>query len=614
MSQYYGDKSQKIRNPPRWFLRSGCLILIALWAILTFDILWPVITNLYNSPSKLKLPGPGGVNYLVIAPQALEKCASAWADYRNSTGYNTQVVLLAPGQARIEIIRNLIPKIYGESGKPYPFYVLLMGHAHPFSSYPESFLPTTHFSVDPNRSSGYGTDPIASDDGYASVDLNGVPDHILPIYIGRIPIRTEEEGFLLLKRTQAYEKSPPSGEGRTRIELVTSNAGFGAQYDPIFNWMLRTLIQNLLPDEYQWHMLNGNAESPYNYPIYSFPNEVAKRFDSGALALVYIGHGQPDLLGWAYSPGGVRGRIFDFSDAGLIQSANASLGIFTACSAGTYDLEGDNLSVVESIYLAPGGPAATYSSSAWINGALNGRLVIDIFEALLIEKASTLGEWAGLIESWTEMTKSHALLPAMIKVVIPRFSGVYQRYPLLSPSQANQELNVQHATYNLFGDPALRIAHPQSGMDVNPYWLWHPRRGSLAFSGKSKLPEGHQVSISLELIPGTVISQGNQSIGTIDRYLQANNLVIGRVTAYTKSDGSFTNSIIITPSTLTGKYLLRAVSILNNDTYVAVHPVYIGWTPIIEILSSAIFWWSIIAILLMFRCVVVLFLRHQQHY
>jgi hypothetical protein len=593
-------KSKLSRNLSKLPLKIGFTILIALWILLTLDILWPIISNLSNSPVKMKVPQPGGVNYLVIAPLALGKSASAWADYRRSTGYQTQLVLLPPVQARAEEIRDLIQKRYAESGNPYPFYVLLMGHAHPFSSHPNAFLPAAHFTVDPSRTSAYGTDPIASDDVYTSFNPNGIPDHILIFW--QI-IRTEEEGLLLLERTKAYEESPPSGGGRARIELITSNAGFGSQYDPIFEWALRILIQKLLPNEYQWHMLNGNAKSPYSYPIYTFPNEVAKRLDSGALAMVYIGHGQPDLLGWAYSQDGEPGRIFDFTDDRLIQNANASLGIITACSAGTYDLAGDNPSVIESIILTPGGPVATYSSSAWINGTLNGRLVIDIFEALLIDKVSTVGEWVGRIESWSELTGSRILLTAVLKDIIPRISGSYQKNPLLSPTQAHQELDIQHATYTC-SDPALRIAYPQPGMKVSPVWLWHPWKGNLVFHGSSDLPAGKQVSISLEILPGDVISSDSDRIGTIDRYLQANDPVIQKLVTIVGAGGKFSGRIDIPRDAPDGKYLLRAVSVQNDNTYGAANSVYIGWSSIIEIFSSTVFWWFVIGFLLLIKLVI----------
>ncbi len=570
------------------------MILITVWILLTLNIIWPLIFELSRSPSSIKPLKPNGVNYLIIAPQALAQSASAWADYRKSTGYETQVRLISRNQAKGREIQALIQETFEASGKPYPFFVLLIGHAHPFSSHPGAYLPAAHFFVDPALSSGYGTDPIASDDALVADFSSGIPRNTFPIFIGRIPARTEEEAFLLLERTQNYEKAPPTGEGRARIELVTSNAGFGPQYDPIFEWALSTLIQKVLPDEYRWHLLNGNPQSPYSYPIDSFPHEVAKRFDSGALAVVYIGHAQPELLGWAYSPDGKPGRIFGLEDAGLIQDARASLAIFTACSAGKYDLVGDQLSVVESIYLAPGGPVATYSSSAWINAAMNGRLVIDIFEALLVDRSSTLGEWVNRVEYGSDPIHRRLALISFVEAIIPRISGMYENKLLLSPSQAGQVLDIQSATYNLFGDPALRIAYAQPRIEISPAWLWQAWKGGLVFSGKSELPARQQVSASLEALPGAVISQEDHPIGTIDGYLQANDPVIGSRIAYTETSGDFSGKIVIPANTPSGKYLLRAVAVLGESTLVAAHPVYIGGAPVMEIISSAFFWWSLI--------------------
>lgn len=550
--------SRRSRSPWKLPLRIGFVISIAFWILLTLGILWPLISSRSLSHANIKPPKPDGINYLIIAPQGLSESASAWADYRASTGYQTQLVLLSPHQAKPDSIRDSIREIYAQSGEPYPFYVLLIGHAHPFSSYPEAYLPTAHFSVDPDLSSGYGTEPIASDDALVGNFSCKNSIYTLPIFVGRIPARTEEEAVLLLERTNQYEKVPPTSEARARIELITSHAGFGSQYEPFFEWALRTLIQEVLPDEYQWHMLNGNPQSPFSYPIDSFPNEVAKRFDSGALAVLYIGHGQPELLGWAYSADGGPGRIFSFEDVRLIRNANDSIGIFTACSAGKYDLAGENLSVVESIYLTPSGPVATYSSSAWINAAMNGRLVIDIFEALLIDNTSTLGEWMYRVEYGSGPIASPLAPIALLKGIIPRMSGMYENKPLLSPTQASQVLDIQYATYNLFGDLALQIAYPQTGLEINPTWLWQPGKDHVAFYGKGDLPAGQQVLISLEALPGAVISQEDDAIGSIGGYFQANNPVINTVAVYTESGGQISGKLIIPTGTRNGKYLLRA--------------------------------------------------------
>lgn len=577
------------------------MALIMVWTLLILDMIWPVIAGLSISSSDLRSREPDGVNYLIIAPLSLGKSATAWADYRKSRGYRAQVNVVTPEQAKVEVMRNLIQKTYADSGKPYPFYVLLIGHAHPFSSHPDSYLPAASFSVDPSQYPGYGTDPIPSDDVLISEVPGGIAGRVQPIFIGRLPIRTDAEGFLLLERTRKYEETPPVGSGRVRIELVTSDAGFGPQYDPVFEWALETLTRKVLPDEYQWHILDGKPQSPYSYPIDLFPKEVAQRFGSGALALVYIGHGQPELLGWAYSPNGVRGRILGVEDAALIQNANASLGIFTACSAGRYDLSGDDLSVVESIFLTPGGPVATYSSSAWINGTANGRLLIDLFEALLIDNSPTLGKWVDRIESGSDPTLSPVLLAQVLKGIIPMISGIYQGKLLLSPSQADQELDIQHATYNVFGDPALRIAYAQPGMQVSPYLLWQPWKGPLSISGKSTLAAGQQVLMSLEAVPGRSGPQDPPLAGMIDRYHQANSLVRAIGDAFVGPDGKFSGRLDISPTAATGKYLLKAVSVEGDDTYVAAHPVYLGWPPIAEILSSGLFWWLVVGALLWFR-------------
>jgi hypothetical protein len=581
-----------------WMIWKGYSILIVLWVILTLILIWPKIQFTGNGSLVLKQPEPGGVNFLIIAPWGLAKSASAWADYREDTGYQTRVVLLTRDQAVSERIRAVIQEMYTDSGKPYPFYVLLIGHAHPFSSHSHTFLPTAHFSFDISQFSGYGAAPIPSDDGYTSASPNGIPDHTLPISIGRIPARTEEESFLLLARTKAYEESPPTGEGRARIELVSSNAGFGPQLDPIFDQVLNILMQELLPVEYQWHLLNGNSHSPYNYPFRAFPEELARRFDSGALAMVYIGHGQPDMICCACSLEGEAGRILHVEDVGLLQNAKTSLGIFTACSAGTYDLAGNGLSVVEAIYLAPSGPVMTYSSSAWINGELNGRLVVDIFEALLINRAGTAGEWVGRIENWSQMIHSRDFTTMFVKDMIPRFGGAYENQFLRSRSLANQELDIQHASYNLFDDPAQRIVYPQLGLEVHPNWLWQPWRGRLAFHGESKLSDGQQVTITLESLPGNAISSGDLPSEIVDRYHQANDKVLYKTTVNLGENGNFTGRIDIPNNIPGGKYLLKALVVNESSTYVAAHAVILGWLSFFEIATSAVFWWFILGILM----------------
>lgn len=583
----------------QWCRKAGVTLLAGLWVLLTLLIIWPVAGGQGGAPSRVGSTGSASADYLVIAPQGLANSAAAWVQYRNSTGYQAQGVLLAPDQVTAETIRDVIHKTYAESGGSRPLYVLLMGHAHPDSPHAGAFLPAAHFTVEPDQFSGWGADPLASDDGLADLSAAGIPRNSLPILIGRIPVRTEAEGFLLLARTRSYEETPPRGAGRFQIELIASNAGFGKQYDPVFEWALRTLVQTALPDEYKWHLLYGNPQSPYSYPPALFANEFARRLDSRSLAVVYAGHGQPELLGWAYSQDGERGKVFGFEHAALIQDADASIVIITACSAGTYDLAGDELSVVESIFLAPSGPVGTYSSSAWINPTLNARLLLDIFQALLEDSPRTLGEWAYRVEAGSNPVQGRTPLIGMLKGVIARFSSNYEGKSLLSAARASQALDIQNATYNLFGDPALKIAHPLKTLEISPAGPWQPSKRALAFSGKGNLAEGLRVSISLEALPGEEWSGAAPALGTPERYHEANDPVVAAVDASIGPGGDFSGDLDLPPGLPSGKYLLRAFSVQGENTYIGAKPVYIGWPPIAEILSSTVFWWVLVGVTLL---------------
>ena len=195
-------RTQITQRPWRRLRSIASVILVALWILFTLDILWPVISSLSNSPSNTKFLEPGSINYLIVAPKALSNSASAWAEYRTSTGYHTQVILLEKSQAEADSIRELIKNTYIQSKEPDLFYVLLIGHAHPFSSHPDTYLPALHFFVRPDQSSGYGNDPIASDDALVGNFPSRTSSTTLPIFVGRIPARTEEEVLLLLERTQ----------------------------------------------------------------------------------------------------------------------------------------------------------------------------------------------------------------------------------------------------------------------------------------------------------------------------------------------------------------------------------------------------------------------------
>ncbi len=180
---------------------------------------------------------------------------------------------------------------------------------------------------------------------------------------------------------------------------------------------------------------------------------------------------------------------------------------------------------------------------------------------------------------------------------------MYHGKPLLSASQAKQELSIQHATYNLFGDPALRIAYAEQGIEISTPWPWHLARGSLSVSGRGNLPAGQRVSLSLQALPSVLAPRQSAAIGTAERYRQENNLILASENANVGPDRTFSATLAIPPGTPAGTYTLRAISSQGGNTYVTAHPLYLGWPPLIEVVSSSSLWWVVISAALLFRMI-----------
>jgi len=577
-------------------------ILILAWVGLTLALTWPALARRIDNTPRPNPPQPGGADYLIVAPEALSHSARAWADYRRERGCAAQTLLLSPEAATIEQIRESIQQTYLASGRPFPFYVLLLGHAHPASSSPASYLPAARLEVEPEYAALLGYDHIASDSAYATQD--DPLSSLLPIAIGRIPARSDEEALRLLDRTHSYEAHPPSGVGRTQVELIASSSKFGPTFDRLIEWLVTFMVEERLPADYRWHMLYGNPDSAYAYPVAEFPQEVARRLERGAHLVAYIGHGDSDSVGPALSLEGAKGRIFSLDDLPLAQDVSASLLMMIACSAGEYDAPGEAPALAEALLLHPGGAAATYAASRLTVPAANTVLGKDLFQVLLARRAPTAGEWIWRAESnfrnpGADRALSVWLLARAVPALYTRTIEVEEEWPRLEVQTLY--LAQQHA-YNLFGDPALALAHPKPALDIGPRLPWQPFGGSVTFTGSGS-PPGQTVTVDLEALPGANLSSGAAPSSVISRYVQANYKTVGRVSLRADAAGEFAGRIQLPPKLPSGRYLLRAVTLEEDATLIGTGDVYIGWPPIGEILTSTTFWWLLVSATLLWKLI-----------
>jgi len=579
--------------------RLSFIILILIWVWLTLVLTRPTLARWLDNTPHLRPPQPSGTDYLIVAPEALSHSAQAWADYRRERRYATQTLLLSSDTATVERVRESIQRIYLESGRPYPFYVLLLGHAHPGSSFTASYLPADRLDVTPEYAAVLGYDYIASDSAYAVESDPFSP--LLPIAIGRVPARTDEEALRVLDRVRSYEARPPSGTGRAQIELVASDSKFGPKFNRLIEWLVTFMVEEYMPADYRWHMLYGNPDSAYTYPVRDFPNEVARRLDQGAQLVTYIGHGSSDGLGPALSTDGTRGRIFDLDDLPLVKDASASVFMALACSAGEYDSPGNTPSLAEALLLYPDGAAATYAASRLTEPAANTLLGKDLFQVLLADHAPTTGEWIWQAESNFRNPGADRALSIwlLIRTVPPLYARTIESSREIPSVDVQKLYVVQQHAYNLFGDPALALAHPRAELDVRPRLLWQPFGRRVPFTGGGGLQPGQTITVTLDALPGTILPTDTVPNDTATRYAQANDKTVNQASVTANAEGKFAGEIQLPPGLPSGHYLLRALTIKDGVTLVGTHDVYLSWPPIGDILTSTIVWWLLVSTVLL---------------
>lgn len=567
----------------------GWISLGSVWLGLTLAVVWPSISPWLDNTPPPRPPAADGVNYLIIAPDAYSAAADAWAAYRRAQGYQVQTTQLSPAETTPQTIQTIIQTTYLDSDAPYPFFVLLLGHAH--AAEPTGYLPAATIPLDlPDvylQEVGY--DFIASDDAYLLEPVTGA---LWPIAIGRIPAASEAEALALLARTRAYENEPPTGAGRLQVELLASYSGFGPAFDSTLEQLITYFVRRHLPADYGWHLLYGHPQSAYAYPISDFPHEAVRRLEQSALLVNYIGHGSGDSVGPAVGADGARSHILDVGDAAQIQQAQDSLVLMLACSAGEYD---QAWSLAEMLVRQPGGPVAVYAASRITLPAANTILGKDLWRGLLVEPPPTLGEWIRQAESdYANHGADRAFSLWLLGRAIPTlYSLAIPTDRETPPLDAHFIYGMQQHAHNIFGDPALRLALPQRDLQVRPRWVWQPAGHSLAFTGQGALAAGQAISLSLLASPGDslppTLSGADVEASLEERYLASNARLVATQTTQVDEMGSFQGELLL-PAGVGGRYILQATAVDGSVTHVGSRVVYLGWPPLGELLAAPLFW------------------------
>ena len=345
-------------------------------------------------------------DHLIIAPDSLAESAQELADYRNTTGLNSQVVNLQAiydefndGIASPYAIRDFLSYTYRYWRMP-PQYVVLLGDGtfdyKDQQGYGDNLVPPLMVQTE------WGL--FAADGRFGDVVKNdGIPE----IAIGRLPVLSAEELAAYIEKLIAYE-SAASASWNDQIILAADNpdsAGdFSADSDA---------LAGLVGSDYSVKKVYlgelGISEGRQQFLDY---------FNMGAKVINYIGHGAPNLL----------------ADEGLFRSSDISglyngdqLPVFSAltCSAGRFDLPGYAFLSEALITHSRGGAIACWSPSGFSYNADAVQLNRGLFQALFMDGKNILGD------AVSQSLKYYGNMPSSKRFMLDN--------------------------YNLLGDPATRL-------------------------------------------------------------------------------------------------------------------------------------------------------------
>ncbi len=385
-----------------------------------------------------------GPDTVVVCPREFCAAMEPWLDYRRRQGH--QIAVISDGLTANEI-RG---RIRGLAAGPLR-YVVLVGDSPPITEasdppHPRR-IPVDYAQAEVNVL--WGSEPhIATDNGYADLDGDQVPD----VAVGRLTADTPDDLAGMIDKILAYETSAGYGPWRRRLSFVAGLGGFGQFTDLVLESSVRFFLTQQIPAAYAVNMTYGNWRSPYCPDPRRFRETTLERLGEGCLFWVYIGHGQPWSLDRVFVPNADYPILSTADVRRLDTTGGPPIALMLACYTGALDATEDCLA--EEMLRAPGGPVAILAGSRVTMPYAMAVMACELLEQCTRQKCPTLGE--AMLRAKQSMANpspagddARAALNALAGAISP------------APSKLSAERKEHLLLFNLFGDPLLRLSHPQ---------------------------------------------------------------------------------------------------------------------------------------------------------
>lgn len=382
--------------------------------------------------------------FAIVAPAALDDAAAAWAAHRSAQGWDIVDVDPLDENGRAldpETLHARLRTALRDAAPPVA--ILLLGDADVIAPF--------RFAQPDARLVARGMEPLyVSDHPYRLADdVDELPDWSL----GRVPARSVEEAKSVLEKIVRYEADAPAGAWRTRVNFVAGEGRFGFG-DQVLETLFRGMVESLIPPAADLSLIYASCTSTYCPPPSKLEETVLSRLSEESLLFVYLGHGLQRELD-SMRVGRTRYPLLRHDALSRLDEPRAALPLafLGCCSSGWFDDPAGAPCLAESMLLAPGGPVAVIAGSRLTHPYGTAVFQKDLVSFLLHHPPETLGELDRRIDVSMLRTDSTDLVLDATAAPI----AAAMRWPI-----SLAQLRLMHVRmYNLFGDPATRLAHPR---------------------------------------------------------------------------------------------------------------------------------------------------------
>lgn len=313
-------------------------------------------------PTNPALPPNGeGADYVILTTPALLASAEALAQYRRAqNGFTVQIVLVGDvfdafdgGKPTPLAIRRFVHAT--QSWARAPRYLVLWGDAY----YPERWRQRPSWEVP-----SFGK---ASSDGWFAMGRNGANDLVEVLSVGRLPVRTNEEGLRFVQKVQRYEATPPADWMKDMIMLVGGYTPQEQSQLQNFSLSWSALAENP-PSGMSATNFFKNALDPIDP---TFRDSLRVSIRQGALWMCYFGHSSANS--WEI----VTDPPTQFNNASVLPVA-LSLGCRTGAFAGGSNVLADTPVLAEQLVLSSDQGAIAHWGSSGL-GTVSGSALLGRF-------------------------------------------------------------------------------------------------------------------------------------------------------------------------------------------------------------------------------------------